>query len=139
MKDSQMLDRFTVTASAANPEIGSQGVRTQYVEDAWLPFLGPAALLFARKCDHALSNLQNGQQSVAIIVSRWAEVLGVYPEEVIAAKNRLLRFGLATWEDKTTVLSLHRHWPAVPAAIMTPEHRALLLSISDIALPALPA
>ena len=131
------VDRFSVTAAAGGPSPMSEGVRSAYVEDQWLPFLGPAALLFARRCDNMLASLKDGQQSIAVLVHRWASDLGVYPEEVIAAKNRLLRFGLAEWEPKGNVLSLCRHWPPVPAAIATPEHRALLLAVPDIALPSL--
>ena len=127
-----LLDRFTVVASGASPEPASQGIRTQAVEEEWTPFLGPAAMMLARKADTQLSNLKDGAQSVAVIVTRWAEALGVFPEEILAAKNRLLRYGLATWEEKGHILSLHRSWPPVPAAIRTPEHRAVLLSIPDL-------
>jgi hypothetical protein len=132
-----VIDRFTVTAAAGGPTPLSESVRSAYVEDQWLPYLGPAALLFARRLDHLLAHLKDGQVSVAVIVHKWASDLGVYPEEVIASKNRLLRFGLATWEPKGNVLSLYRHWPQVPPAIATPEHRALLLAVSDIPMPAL--
>ena len=131
------IDRFTVTAAAGGPSPMSEGVRSAYVEDHWLPYLGPAALLFARRCDNLLATLKDGQQSIAVLVHRWASDLGIYPEEVVAAKNRLLRFGLATWEEKGNVFSLYRHWPPVPAAIATPEHRALLLAVPDLPLPAL--
>ena len=127
-----LLDRFTVTASQTKPDVGSEGIRSAYVEEAWLPYLGPSALLFARRCDAALATLQDGAKSVAVIVARWAEALGIDNEEVVAAKNRLVRFGLARWDAKSTVLDLHRHWPAVPAAITTPEHRSILLAISDL-------
>lgn len=126
------LDRFTVVASGVSPEPASQGIRTHDVEENWTPFLGPTAMMVARKCDHQLSNLKDGQSSIAVIVTRWAESLGVFPEEILAAKNRLLRYGLAEWEEKGHILSLHRNWPPVPAAIRTPEHRAMLLSIPDL-------
>ena len=125
----KVIDRFSVTAADALPDTASQSVRSSYVEEAWLPFLRPTALLFARRCDELLSSLHDGQQSVAIIVARWSEALGVYPEEILAARNRLIRFGFASWDG--TVMSLKRHWPIVPAAIQTPEHRAALMSIPD--------
>ena len=136
------VDRFSVTASGVSPEPASQGIRTHDVEEHWTPFLGPTAMLFARRCDHLLSNLKNGEQSITVNIRKWAELLGVYPEEIIAAKHRLMRYGLAVWEAKGSVLSLHRNWPPVPAAIQTPEHRGVLLAIPDIVpleLPALPA
>lgn len=128
------LDRFTVVATDTTPGVDTYPVRSPYVEDEWLPYLGPAALLFARRCDHALSSLTEGHQSIAVLVHRWAEALGVYPEEVVAARNRLLRFGLATWEPKGNIMGLDRHWPPVPAAIATPEHRPVLLGLSDMPL-----
>jgi hypothetical protein len=127
-----VIDRFTVVAASIGPDPLSQPVRSAYVEDAWLPYLGPCALLFARRLDHMLANLQDGHQSVSVLVHRWASDLGVYPEEVLAAKNRLLRFGLATWEAKGNQFALLRHWPPVPAAIATPEHRALLVGLADL-------
>lgn len=132
--DEPVLDRFTVTAADGGPGPLTESVRSAYVEEAWLPYLGCEALMFARRCDQQLSQLKDGAQSIAVIVSRWASDLGMlYPEQVIAAKNRLIRFGMATWGDKT-VLHLKRHWPQVPDAIATPEHRALLLAIPDLPL-----
>ena len=92
--------------------------------------------MFARRCcDQMLSQLKDGAQSISVIVGRWAEALGMlYPEQVVAAKNRLVRFGMATWDTKTGVLHLKRHWPPVPEAIATPEHRAMLLAIPDLPL-----
>ena len=128
-----VLDRFSVTAADSGPTPLSESVRSTYVEECWLPFLGCEAVMFARRCDQMLSQLKDGAQSISVIVSRWADSLGMlYPEQVVAAKNRLVRFGMATWDPKTGVLSLKRHWPQVPEAIATPEHRKLLLAISDL-------
>jgi hypothetical protein len=130
-----VLDRFTVTTADGGPTPLSQPIRSAYVEECWLPFLGCEALMFARKCDEKLSRLKDGAQSFNVMIATWASDLGMlYPEQVIAAKNRLIRFGLATWGDKAPVLSLKRHWPPVPEAIATPEHRALLLAIPDLPL-----
>ena len=129
----KVLDRFTVIAATQGPTPTSESVRSPYVEEFWLPFLGPCALLFARKCDVMLANLKNGEQSVSVNIRKWGDALGVYPEEIVAAKNRLLRFGLATWEEKGYALALKRHWPAVPEAIATPEHKSVLLSLNDSA------
>jgi len=126
------LDRFTVTAADGGPSPLTESVRSPYVEECWLPYLGCEALMFARRCDQQLSQLKDGAQSIAVIVSRWADALGmIYPEQVIAAKNRLVRFGMATWDDKG-VMALKRHWPQVPDAIATAEHRKLLLAITDL-------
>jgi hypothetical protein len=129
------LDRFTVIASAVSPEPASQGIRTQSVEAEWTPYIGPTAMLFARKLDHALSNLKNSERHISVIVHRWAADLGVYPEEIIAARNRLIRWAFATWEDKGNIMSLNRNWGPVPACVKTPEHRAVLMAIPDIVFP----
>ena len=127
-----LLDRFSVTAADTGPTPLTESVRSPYVEECWLPYLGCEALMFARRCDQQLSQLKDGAQSIAIIVTRWADALGmIYPEQVLAAKNRLVRFGMATWDDKN-VLALKRHWPQVPDAIATAEHRKLLLAIPDL-------
>jgi hypothetical protein len=127
-----LLDRFSVTAASGGPDPLSQPLRSAYVEENWLPYVGPTALLFARRCDNILSALKDGQQSLSVIVSRWASDLGIFPEEVVGAKNRLVRWAFATWDDKTGMLSLKRHWPPVPPCITTPEHRALLLAVPDL-------
>lgn len=131
----EMVERFTVVSSEDNPNIASQGIRSPYVEQEWLPYLRPTALLFARRCDEMFAKPDDGHQSVAVIVSRWADSLGVFPEEIIAARNRLIRFGFATWDGNK--LTLRRYWEPVPEAIKTPEHRAALLAIPDIVLPQL--
>lgn len=128
-----VLDRFAVTTADGGPTTMSESVRSAYVEEAWLPYLGPTALIFARRCDAKLATLKDGQQSITVHITKWGEAMGCYPEEVVAAKNRLMRFGLAVWEPKGNMLGLLRHWPPVPPAITTPEHRQLLLAVPDIA------
>lgn len=119
--------RFTLTTRDGEaPTAGSSRVRSEYVEEAWLPFLGPAALTFARRADLALST----QSSCGVEVARWAQTLGMEPEELLAAANRLARYGLAEWMGDNFVLS--RHWPPVPAAITTVPHRAALIALEDV-------
>ena len=126
-----LLDRFTVVASSQGSTPMSESVRSGYVEEAWLPLIGPTALLFARRCDHLLAHMKDGEKSVSVNIRKWAEALGVYPEEVLGAKNRLLRFALAVWEEKGNVLHLHRQWPPVADALITPKHKSALLSLQD--------
>jgi hypothetical protein len=118
--------RFTLTTrDGETPAMGTSRVRSEYVEEAWLPFLGPNALLFARRADLALST----QSSCGVEVGRWATSLGMQPEELMLAANRLARYGLAEWAGDSFVLS--RHWPPVPAAITTEPHRAALIALED--------
>ena len=129
-----MLDRFTVTSDTARDKPTGEyphRVTAEYVEREWLSYLGPAALLFARKCDYQLAQLKTEQTSIAVLVHRWADELGIYPEELLAAKNRLLRFRMAKWEPKSNLFVIKRHWPPVPDSIATPEHKAALLSLPD--------
>ena len=134
VEEPQTLDRFTVTSDTTRDKPTSEyphRVTSEYVEREWLTYLGPAALLFARKCDQQLALLKDTQTSIAVLIHRWADELGVYPEELIAAKGRLLRFRMARWEDKGNIFVLKRHWPQVPESIATPEHKAALLSLAD--------
>ena len=134
-----VLDRFSVAAASTGPTPTSESVRSAYVESEWLPYLGPTTIIFARRADAMLATLKDGQQSITVHIRKWAEAMGCYPDDITAAKNRLLRFGLATWEPKGNMLSIERHWPLVPPAIATPEHRALLLAVPDLPVPDLPA
>jgi|SRR5262245_2368846 len=123
------IRRFTITAPAdESPVAGSERVRSEYVEEAWLPFIGPTALLLARRIDLALAT--NGKS--AMDVKGLSSSLGVYPEEIIAACHRLARFGLAAWSERDPTLTLSRYWPHVPAAITTPQHKAALMALPDI-------
>jgi hypothetical protein len=121
--------KFTITAPEGEaPTPDSERVRSEYVEECWLPYLGPTALLLARRIDLTLSS----QNKSALGVEKVAEALGVYPEEIIAACHRLVRYGLANWSDRDPMLLLHRHWPKVPAAIATPPHRRALMALPDV-------
>lgn len=122
------IRRFTITAKEEQPDSTSQRVRSEYVEEAWLPYIGPTALLLARRMDLALSNAGKS----AVVVAQIAEGLGVYPEEIIAACHRLARYGLAEWSERDPTLYLSRYWPKVPAAIQTKMHRQALLSLPDV-------
>jgi len=118
--------RLTLTSRHdEKPTTETMRVRSDAVEECWLPFLGPCALVFARRADLALTT----QASVGVEVSRWAATLGCSGDELVAATNRLARYGLAEWQGDNLVLS--RHWPKVPAAITTIPHRAVLLALSD--------
>ena len=119
--------RFTfgvITDDRATPL--THKVRSEYIEDAWLAYIGPTALLLARRMDQILAS--STTQGVETKV--WAQHMGVSGDELISALNRLERFGLGEWNGETNFL-MRRHWPEVPLAIRTPKHRELLLSLSD--------
>lgn len=124
------INRFTITqpeGEVITPD--SNQVRSAYVEEHWLAYIGTTALLLARRIDLALSTGGTGKS--VIDVHKMADALGCYPEEVIAACHRLCRYGLASWSDRDPTLYLNRHWPKIPAAIQTPEHRAALMALPD--------
>ena len=102
-------------------------VPSQYVEDNWLAFIGPIALLVARRMDNALVN---GATNAGCNVKQWSVEMGITADQLMAACNRLERFGLGEWHGDQTFL-IRRHWPTVPLAILTPRHRQALLSLAD--------
>lgn len=121
--------RFTITATEGeSPTSDSERVRSEYVEAEWLPYLGPTALLLARRIDLALTT----SNKEALGVEKVAAELGVYPDDITAACHRLVRYGLATWSKRDPMLLLNRHWPKVPAAITTPPHRRALMALPDV-------
>lgn len=124
-----VVERFSVTAHTDGPDKVSYPLASAYVEEHWLPYIGPTALLLARRCD---TILRDNSQTVAVIVNRWATDLGVYPEELLAARTRLINWAFADYDPKTNMIQLRRHWPPVPLCVTTPAHRALLLAIPDI-------
>jgi len=125
----KVLRRFTITSiEGETPDGTSQRVRSDYVEEHWMPYLGPVTIILARKIDLILST----EHKYAIDVPRWAEQMCISSEDLIAACHRLVRWGLANWSDRDPMLSMARHWPQVPAAIATPLHRKVLVGLPDI-------
>ena len=123
------IRRFTITSmEGERPSAESHRVNSDYVEAEWLPFLGPTALLLARRVDHLLHTDGKNQ----IDVHRWAVDLGVRQADILLAANRLIRFGLAAWSERDKTLIMTRHWPNMPAAICTLQHRAVLMDLPDI-------
>ena len=104
-------------------------VRSEYVEENWTAYLGPNAVLLARKLDHMMS--KDTKQRTAIQVKTLSAQLGISQEEVLRACSCLVRFGLAGWSERDSTYFLARRWPAVASAIATPQHRETLLSIED--------
>ena len=102
-------------------------VRSEYVENNWTAYVGPVAVMLARKLDAILAH----ENKTAVIVKRLAAELGVEDVEILRACGRLVRFGLAAWSNRDPTLYLARRWPAVPAAIATPQHREALLNFDD--------
>lgn len=79
-----------------------------YCENEWLPIIGPTAYLLARKL------LLGGHEQAA---ARVAKSLGVGENKLLAAVNRLERFGLATVTDGgygTVNVSILDRWPDAP-------------------------
>lgn len=124
----QPLRHFTITGDARSNELHNHRIRSEYVEENWLPFIGPTAMLFARKCDLTLTH----DNRSAVRITAWAEGFGVSFEDLLSSVHRLIRYGLATWVDRDSTLLLRRHWPSVPDAINTPQHKAVLTSLPDV-------
>lgn len=123
------LRRFTITSiEGEKPDGTSQRVRSEYVEESWLPYLGPAAILLARKIDQILAT----EHKYAVDVPKWSEAMGVSPDDLLAACHRLVRYGLAAWGDRDPTLFVRRFWPLVPEAIKTPLHRKVLIGLPDM-------
>jgi hypothetical protein len=122
------LARFTVAALAHEGQEPAQNmVRSEYVEENWTAYVGPIAILLARKLDQVLSR----ENKTAVQVKVLAQQLGVEEVEILQACHRLVRFGLAGWSHRDPTFYLARRWPAVPAAILTPQHREALLALPD--------
>ena len=129
MTDDRPMRHFTITSmEGEKPGVDTHTINSEYVEHEWLPFLGPCALLFARRVNFLLTT--DGKNAVGI--KAWSELLGVQQDEILLAANRLIRFGLATWSDRDKTFLISRHWPSVPMAIKTPQHRAVLLDLPDV-------
>lgn len=123
------IRRFTITSmEGEKPTSDSHRVGSEYVEHEWLPYLGPTALLLARRIDWLLST--DGKN--AVDTHHWAQQLGVRASDILLGANRLIRFGLAAWSDRDKTLIMTRHWPSVPPAIRTDQHRAVLMDLPDI-------
>jgi hypothetical protein len=118
--------RYTVTGIEGDRMW--ERVQSAYCEDAWLPFLGPTALVLARRLDARLAS----EARVAVEVGRWADALGVEPDDVVTAFHRLLRYGLAEPGEGENHFRLLRHWPTVPPAITTMPHRTALMALKDL-------
>jgi hypothetical protein len=123
------LRRFTITGIEGEKQgLGSERVRSDYVEREWLPYLGPTAIVLARRVDLILQT----ENKSALDVAKWAELMGVAPDELVAACHRLVRYGLAVWGERDPMLSMSRWWPQVPMAIRTEPHRQALTNLPDI-------
>jgi hypothetical protein len=123
------IRRFTITSiEGEKPTADSHRVNSEYVEHEWLPFIGPNALLLARRIDFLLTT--DGKN--AIDVHKWAELLGVTQSDVLLAANRLIRYALANWSDRDKTLLMKRYWPRVPDAIRTLQHRSILMDLPDV-------
>ena len=125
--------KFTITSvEDEKPDGTSERVQSEYVEESWTPYLGPTAVLLARRIDRILAH----EHKYAVDIDKWAGSLGVTAEEVTAACHRLVRYGLARWADRDPMLIISRHWPKVPAAIRTPLHRRVLMGLPDVEMTA---
>ena len=121
------IKRFTFGVAVNDgPTPLTHKVRSDYVEEQWLSYVGPCGLLMARRMDKILAT----QTTQGVETKLWAKQMGVTVTEMIASLNRLARFGLGEWNGETNFL-LRRHWPEVPLAIATPQHRDVLMSLTD--------
>lgn len=121
-----MSERFTLGALGDSPAPAqSVRVRSDYVEENWIGFVGPLGLAVARRMDSMLAN----QASVGCDPAQWASHFGVSVEDLLAAMTRLERYGLA--ERNGGRYFLRRHWPEVPTAITTPLHKRALIDLDE--------
>src|SRR5262245_15182840 len=96
------LDKFTLGALPSDDPSGYK-VRDSYNEENWITYIGPVALIVARKMDVILSS--NNTQGV--VAKRWAAQLGVTVEEFTIAVHRLARYGLGEWQGQSFLLRRH--------------------------------
>lgn len=119
------VTRFSIGPSQVDNPAGYK-VRSDYCEEHWIAFIGPSALVIARKMDNLLAS----SSSSAVSVKMWSAQLGITEPELVAAVRRLARYGLGEWVGDAKFL-LRRHWPEIPAAITTPRHKRALLDLPD--------
>jgi len=120
--------KFTVTAAEGEqPDAGSHRILSEYTETEWVSFLGPVAILFARRADRLLQH----EHKIGVDVDKWGKAMRVDGNEILTALQRLVDFGLATISDRDPTLIISRHWPPVAAAICTPRHRQVLTQLPD--------
>lgn len=129
-EEPKQLTRFSVAALAhEGEELAHHMVRSEYVEENWTVYLGPVAVMLARKLDSQLA--KDTKQRTATQVKHLAIGLGVEDDDVRKACKKLVDYGLAAWSERDSTYYLARRWPAVPTAIRTERHREALLSLPD--------
>ena len=122
------LRRFTITGiEGETPDAGAHRVRSDYVEDQWMSYLGPVTISLARRIDLILTT----EHKYAIDVPKWEDQMCLEAGELMIACHRLVRWGLAHWSDRDPMLSMARYWPPVPAAVRSPRHRQVLIQLPD--------
>jgi len=94
---------FRVIPGAGDHVLGT------YVEEHWLPVIGPTCYLLAR---HVATEGADGLD-VTFTYGYFAAALGVSPTKVCNAIRRLGRFGLI--EHEADVILVRDGWPAPPA------------------------
>lgn len=113
------IDRTSTTVAVLvdmNGPLAWHEVKGPYVEHAWLPIVGPTALLLARRLYETL-----GRGSVELDVAELAADIGVGKSRLLGAFARLERFGLARVEGRIVIL--RGVWPDAPANLARPRRR----------------
>ena len=118
---------FTITFIEGEiPEGYIEQIRGDYVEREWLAYLGPEAILVARRIALVLEY----EHKSIVKVKQWAEEMKLTEKELLDACSMLTHYGLAHWSDRDPTLFMAKRWPLVPPAIKTPVHRQVLMGLS---------
>ncbi len=88
-------------------------LRSEYVEQFWLPILGPSCLVLAR---HIGTNFDESTTAYESDTHTMARSIGVAPSQLARVINRLATFGIATCSPgPRRVLALRTHWAPLSA------------------------
>lgn len=129
------LRAFTVALKdPTTPNVlGDHLITDSYVEERWMGYVGPLSWAIARRAARLITNSQDSTMTVK--PKEWCSALGVPNiDDLLCAFQRLVRWGLATWDPGKAQMTMKRRWPDVSPTIETPAHREALLAIADLPL-----
>lgn len=127
MESDKEMRSFTFTFKEGEiPEGYTQQIRGDYVEREWLAYLGPEAILLARR----IAGILEYSHKSVVKIAQWAEEMKLSEEKLMDACSMLVHYGLATFSERDTTLVMQKRWPLVPPAILTPIHRQVLMGLS---------
>jgi hypothetical protein len=105
------------------PRAGWYGPATAYVEEVWLPVVGPASFLLWRRLAHQLEEAAHGLTTSLVELSAAIGLGSPRGSQAGIARSlrRLQRFGLA-WRPVESVLVVRCSLPVVSAAQLARLH-----------------